>query len=366
MTTELVLEQTGLSLLNDREASLMQLAKEYKGLTIDGVDDKEGYKKVSEARKILKSERVKVEKDAKELRENAVKFQKSVISREKELVAIIEPIENELQTEETRIDEDREKIRVEDERKKSEKINSRIKVLSDYHYAVDIQIITNMSDEKFQDVLNEAKTEFNKSEKLRIEEEQRQSELKRQNEERQDELRKQEEIRLEDQRKLLEQQRLQNEAKEKELEAERDKIKLEQEARQKEMNEHNRRIQEEQEAKDKELRERQLILDNQEKERIERIGIEAEAKAKKERDRQEEIARKKREKEEAEEKLKFGEDSDRFSSLSKSFDDFVSNAKELQLMQSAQGQKAASDIESLVYQAMVICKTNSKEIENCK
>ncbi len=53
---------------------------------------------VHEVRILLRDARVNVTKRGKELREGALKFQKDVIAKEKELVAIIEPEEQRLKT----------------------------------------------------------------------------------------------------------------------------------------------------------------------------------------------------------------------------------------------------------------------------
>jgi len=87
-----------------QKAELCTLADQYAGLTISGIEDKAGYKAVDEARKDLKRKRVEITKTGKELREEAVAFQKKVIAVEKELVAIIEPVEIDLAGKQEEID----------------------------------------------------------------------------------------------------------------------------------------------------------------------------------------------------------------------------------------------------------------------
>ncbi len=72
----LELKESGLQILDKRETELRQLVSEYSGLKIDGVQDRDGYKKVDEGRKALKNARVSISKDAKDLRQSAVAFQK--------------------------------------------------------------------------------------------------------------------------------------------------------------------------------------------------------------------------------------------------------------------------------------------------
>lgn len=81
---------------NPTKAELQTLVDRYKNLTINGIEDKGGYATVNSARKDLKEKRVAITKLGKQLRDDANKFAKAVISKEKELVAIIEPLETKL------------------------------------------------------------------------------------------------------------------------------------------------------------------------------------------------------------------------------------------------------------------------------
>jgi hypothetical protein len=104
------METLNLEKFSPKKAELVAMAESYKALTINGVDDKEGYTAVDDARKELKKTRVQIEKDGKLLRSEAVAFQKAVIEKEKELVGIIEPIESDLVQKQTIIDEEKRKI----------------------------------------------------------------------------------------------------------------------------------------------------------------------------------------------------------------------------------------------------------------
>ena len=108
------------------DAAIGQMAEKYLPLKINGIDDKTGYKIVHEARMICKSTRVKVEKHGKEMRENAVKYQKAVITEEKRILGLIEPIETHLQTEEKAVDDAVEAIKQEAARKEAARIQARI------------------------------------------------------------------------------------------------------------------------------------------------------------------------------------------------------------------------------------------------
>jgi hypothetical protein len=173
-----------LAVLDEHEIALVELASKYKGLSIKGIDDKDGYKAVKEARLIMKKARTKIESVAKDLREDAVKFQKMVIERKDELIAIIQPVEDELHATEKRIDEEKEQIRIAEQKQEDARIQSRIDQLAKFKHGIDLYDAKTMPEENFQALLGHAEAEFNKEqeriaqEKAKAEEE-RLAELER-------------------------------------------------------------------------------------------------------------------------------------------------------------------------------------------
>lgn len=77
-------------------AELQKLADAARAVVVTDFTDKAQLEAVSEARKGLKQARVRITNRGKELRADAIKFQKDVIAKEQELVAIIEPEEERL------------------------------------------------------------------------------------------------------------------------------------------------------------------------------------------------------------------------------------------------------------------------------
>ena len=77
-------------------AELTALVERTKGISADDLENPEQMKVVKESRQALQRARVNIEKKGKALREDALKFQKAVIAKEKELIAIIEPEEERL------------------------------------------------------------------------------------------------------------------------------------------------------------------------------------------------------------------------------------------------------------------------------
>jgi fused signal recognition particle receptor len=86
-----------LSKLRISEDELRTDAEKAMTITIDGIADKEGWKQADEARKNLKVKRVTITKVAKFLREESTRYSKKVISREEELIGLIDEAENHLE-----------------------------------------------------------------------------------------------------------------------------------------------------------------------------------------------------------------------------------------------------------------------------
>jgi len=95
-----------------KRAELVTLAESYKTLTVTGVDDKAGIVKLVDARKDLRNKRIEIEKTGKELRADALAFQKEVIKAERELVAIIEPVEDSLVAKIEQIEKEKQKLKM--------------------------------------------------------------------------------------------------------------------------------------------------------------------------------------------------------------------------------------------------------------
>ncbi len=95
------------------EAQLREIVSETNALSVSDLKDKAQLKVVRETRIKLKNARVSIQKQGKELRDDANKFSKAVIEREKELIAIIEPEERRLEL----IEEEAEKLAILEDRR---------------------------------------------------------------------------------------------------------------------------------------------------------------------------------------------------------------------------------------------------------
>lgn len=105
------MENLNIEQFNPTLAELTWLADKYRWLKINGVDDKHWYEIVKSARLDLKEKRVAITKTGKQMREQAIVFQKAVISKEKELVAIIEEVEKDLQAQEDAVNLEKDMIK---------------------------------------------------------------------------------------------------------------------------------------------------------------------------------------------------------------------------------------------------------------
>lgn len=195
------------------EELLMELANRFKSLKVAGPEDKAGLRGVVEARITLKKQRVEIEKIGKKIRESATNFNKAVIKRERELIDIIEPVEQSLRAEEKRIEEEIEAIKREEERKQAQKFQNRVASLAKFNAAADAYELMIMSDEDFASLLLSAEADFAK-------EEQRKADAERiLNEQRiaREESERIERERLEQERQRLAKQKAEQEGREREL-----------------------------------------------------------------------------------------------------------------------------------------------------
>lgn len=161
--------KSGLEVFESRKADLTELANRAAGLKIESIEDTETLKQVSTIRKTLKAQRVSIEKEGKSMRDPLTSISKHISAKEKELVSIIEPTERDLQAQEKWVEDEKEKIRLDAERKEQERIQTRVNQLAAYGYTIDITQIKTLSDEDFQGVLDEAKVEFDKEQAVKAE-----------------------------------------------------------------------------------------------------------------------------------------------------------------------------------------------------
>ena len=152
----------GLNAFDLRKSELQVLAESFKELKITAIDNKAEINEVSAARKQLKAERVKVQKEGKSMRDTLTAISRNISEKEKELVAIIEPIEDQLQAQEQWVESEKERIRLEEEAKENKRIQDRADKLKEYGFELPIIDLKTMSDESFAMTVSGAKDMYEK------------------------------------------------------------------------------------------------------------------------------------------------------------------------------------------------------------
>lgn len=253
---------TGLAVFENKKAELTSLASESK-ITISGIDDKENIKKADAQRKLLKAQRVQITKDGKAMRDQLTVVSRKISEKEKELIGIISPVEDDLQNQLDKVEAEKERLRQIEIEKENKRIQDRIDSLNNYNHTIDFLSVKSMSEDDFSITLTQAKMAY-EAEQARLAEEER--------------------LRLE---KEIEDRKA-REAEEKRLSEERaelERIRAEQEAAAEKIREQQEAIRKEQEAAQAKLRAEQEVVE------AEKRAIEAE----KERQRREEEIKKARE-----------------------------------------------------------------------
>lgn len=97
------------------DTAIAKMREEFLPLTINGTEDKAGFKRVDAARKLVKGHRCDVEKTRKDLKAEALKFGQAVDSEAKRITALLEPIELHLETEQKRVTDELARIQREKE-----------------------------------------------------------------------------------------------------------------------------------------------------------------------------------------------------------------------------------------------------------
>lgn len=158
---------TEIKKFNLADAKIAELKEKFKDLKISGVEDKDGYKSVSEAIKIVRTYRTGVEKVRKQIKEDYLKTGRAIDEEAKRLTASLEEIENHLKDKKQEIDDE---IQAEKDRQEAEaqaKTDKRVEELEavgikfDGRFysigediSVDIVTIKDFTDEQFAEFKN--------------------------------------------------------------------------------------------------------------------------------------------------------------------------------------------------------------------
>lgn len=161
--------ETALAKENITNQVIAKLKADYSGLTINGLDDREGFKKVEDARKECKAIRVLATKICKAGREEAIKIQKEWIEKEKEVVGAISEIETALEAESDRIKLEEKRILFEAAQKA--KLPVRKEKLMTVGVEVPDEELLKIDDDQFQQLFNEFHTKYLEEKEAKIQKE---------------------------------------------------------------------------------------------------------------------------------------------------------------------------------------------------
>jgi myosin heavy subunit len=102
---------TQIAKFNIPDTAIAKMTGEYLPLKIADANDAAGYKAVHEARMVVKSKRVEVEKVRKELKADALEYGRKVDAEAKRITAMLQPIEDHLTAEEEAYFAEKERIK---------------------------------------------------------------------------------------------------------------------------------------------------------------------------------------------------------------------------------------------------------------
>ena len=167
--------KTELAEYTTNKAAIAKMSDIYLKLTIDGIEDTEGFDAVHSAKMVMVKHRIGIDKLRKKTNENARNFIKTNDTNAKKLLDLMEPIETHLKNEEAKITKEKERIREEEEKLEKIKINDRVSALFDVSVNIPYFEASMMSDEEYETMLDEATNKHN-AKRLRLQEEQRMKE----------------------------------------------------------------------------------------------------------------------------------------------------------------------------------------------
>lgn len=202
---------TELQKFNVTDTAIAHMKEKYMSLSIDGIDDNDGYNAVKSSRMDVKKKRTEVEKVRKELKEDSLVYGRKVDSEAKRITSLLIPIEDYLEELQQQVDEKKGRIKQEKQKAREELVQSRIDKFQKLGKRIEYSILSLMNEETFSAALEKATTEFN-AEQERIKKEAGIERIKREAEEiliRQERARIAEENRIESERldKIAKQQK---------------------------------------------------------------------------------------------------------------------------------------------------------------
>lgn len=144
---------TAIATYQPADAGIADLRERFMPLVVEGVEDREGLRRVHDARMVVKAHRVAIEKTRKDLKAGALEYGRRVDDEAKRLKALLEPIETHLQAEEERIAAEKAAIKAEEERRRKAKLDERVAALAEVGYLAQVSVVEAMTDQDFEEEL---------------------------------------------------------------------------------------------------------------------------------------------------------------------------------------------------------------------
>lgn len=151
---------------NVTDQKLAEIEEKYMPLVINGVDDRDGYKVVHDARMDVKRLRVEVDKRRKALGEDARRYLDDVNSEAKRIIGRLTPVEEHLKSQEDAIAAEKERLKAEAEAAARKLLEDRLEQLRQVEATLHPMVVEQWSDEEFATELQKATEAF--AEKRRI------------------------------------------------------------------------------------------------------------------------------------------------------------------------------------------------------
>jgi hypothetical protein len=119
-------QEAGLIKFDITQAAIAEMKEKYLPLKTNGVEDKDAFAVVKEARQIVKKKRIELDKKRKELNAEALTWQRNVNRIAQELTEPLEEIEAHLEKEEKKVQVELDRIKQEKQQEEQKMIQSRV------------------------------------------------------------------------------------------------------------------------------------------------------------------------------------------------------------------------------------------------
>ena len=141
---------------NITDAAIAKMENLYMDLTVDGIDDKEGFESVRSGRMVVKGKRIEVEKKWKSYKVDSLAWGRKVDAEAKRIFTLLKPIEDHLVSQEEIITKEKERKKVENERIEQIMIKGRVESLFEVDVVMSFFDVGMLSAEDYNSLLKKS------------------------------------------------------------------------------------------------------------------------------------------------------------------------------------------------------------------